>query len=288
MRVSVRLGPCDGRTVSNDWKSAMPLSKTLALAVLALGIAGASPATALDLIGLTANNQLLLMTDTQPGSARSLDITGVDTKVLGIDIRPADLALYAVTATGTLYTIDAKTGAATRKSKISERLEAVDNLVFDFTPQADRLRVMASNGQNLRVNVDTGATVIDGRLSYDKQDAHAGTEPRVLAGAYINSYKGTKYTQLFDVDSKNGMYVVQDPPNDGVLKTIGPTGLSAGTKIEAIDIFTDPKDEYHGFAVAGGALYVFPLAKGTMRRVGKIASPAGGGVIDIATPVVNR
>ena len=263
-------------------------SRIVAAATLASSIAWAAPASALDLIGLTANNQLLMMTDSKPGAARALDITGVDTKVLGIDIRPADLALYAVTASGTIYTIDATSGAATRMSKISERLEAVDNLVVDFNPQADRLRVMASNGQNLRVNVETGATVIDGRLSYDKADKHAGTKPGVLAGAYINSYKGTKFTQLFDMDSKTGMYVVQDPPNDGVLKTVGPTGLAAGVKIEAIDIFTDPKDEYHGFAVAGGALYTFPVAKGMMTRVGKIASPAGAAVIDIASPVMNR
>lgn len=260
----------------------------LAAASLVTGISWAQPASALDLIGLTANNQLLLMTDTRPSVARSLGITGVDTKVLGIDIRPADLALYAVTASGTIYTIDTTTGAASRKAKISERLEAVDNLVVDFNPKADRLRVMASNGQNLRVNVETGAAVVDGRLSYDKGDAHAGDVPSVLAGAYINSYKGTKFTQLFDVDSKNGMYVVQDPPNDGVLKSIAPTGLAAGTKTEAIDIFTDTKDEYHGFAVADGALYTFPVAKGTMVRVGKIASPAGADVIDIAAPVVNR
>ena len=266
----------------------MTLSKTLAAAALVAGMAWAMPAAALDLIGLTANNQLLMMTDSTPGAARSVDIAGVDTKVLGIDIRPADLALYAVTASGTIYTIDPATGAATRKAKISERLEAVDNLVVDFNPQADRLRVMASNGQNLRVNVETGAAVVDGRLSYDKADKHAGEMPGVLAGAYINSYKGAKFTQLFDVDSKNGMYVVQDPPNDGVLKTVGPTGLAKGTVIEAIDIFTDPKDEYHGFAVAGGALYRFSVARGMMTRVGKIASPAGAAVIDIAAPVVNR
>lgn len=266
----------------------MTFSRTLAAAALATGIASATPASALDLIGLTANNQLLMLSDSKPGAARSLDITGVDTKVLGIDIRPADLALYAVTASGTIYTIDTRTGAATRKSKISERLEAVDNLVVDFNPQADKLRVMASNGQNLRVNVETGATVVDGRLSYDKGDAHAGKTPGVLAGAYINSYKGTKYTQLFDVDSKHGMYVVQDPPNDGVLKSVGPTGLAKGIMVEAIDIHTDIKDEYHGFAVARGTLYSFQIAKGAMSRIGKIASPAGASVIDIAAPVVNR
>lgn len=265
----------------------MTFQKTFAAAVLAAGIAWAGPAAALELIGLTARNELVLTTDSAPGKTRIVGITGVDTKVLGIDIRPADLALYAVTASGTIYTIDPATGAATMKSKISERLEAVDGLVVDFNPQADRLRVMASNGQNLRVNVDTGAAVVDGRLAWAAGDRNAGKATGVRAGAYINSYKGTKQTQLFDVDSLNGVYAVQDPPNDGVLKTVGPTGLEPGTVVEAIDIFTDPADEYHGFAVAGSTLYRLDVARGTLTRIGRIAS-GGGAVIDIATPVVNR
>ncbi|UUX51220.1 DUF4394 domain-containing protein [Nisaea acidiphila] len=265
----------------------MILSKTLAAVLLAAGIAWAAPAAALDLIALTARNQLVLLTDSAPSRTRIVDITGVDTKVLGIDIRPADLALYAVTASGAIYTIDPESGAATLKSKISERLEAVDNLVVDFNPQADRLRVMASNGQNLRVNVETGAAIVDGRLAYAAGDRNAGKTTGVLAGAYINAYKGTKYTQLFDVDSLHGIYAVQDPPNDGVLKSVGPTGLAPGTTVEAIDIHTDPQDEYHGFAVAGRELYRLDVARGGLARIGRIAS-GGGAVIDIAAPVVNR
>lgn len=265
----------------------MTFSRIAAAALLAGSFAWAAPAAALDLIGLTARNQLVLLTDSAPGKSRIVDITGVDTKVLGIDIRPADLALYAVTASGTIYTIDAATGAATMKAKISERLEAVDSLVVDFNPQADRLRVMASNGQNLRVNVDTGAAVVDGRLAYAAGDRNADKTAGVLAGAYINAYRGAKQTQLFDVDSLQGTYAVQDPPNDGVLKTVGPTGLRPGMAVEAIDIFTDLQDEYHGFAVADRTLYRLDVARGGLTRIGRIAA-GGGAVIDIATPVVNR
>ncbi|WP_420403841.1 DUF4394 domain-containing protein [Nisaea sp.] len=265
----------------------MRFPKTLALALAAAGLSWVQPAAALELIGLTARNQLVLTTDTAPDNSRIVDITGVDTKVLGIDIRPADLALYAVTASGSIYTIDPESGAATLKSKISEPLEAVDNLVVDFNPQADRLRVMASNGQNLRVNVETGAAVVDGRLAYAAGDRNAGKPAGVLAGAYINAFKGATQTQLFDVDSLHGTYVVQDPPNDGVLKTVGPTGLAPGMAVEAIDIFTDLEDEYHGFAVAGRDLYSLTVARGTLTKIGRIAS-GGGAVIDIAAPVVNR
>lgn len=265
----------------------MPLSRLPAAAALASGLAFASPAAALDLIGLTDDNQLLLMTDSTPGATRALPIDGTDAPVLGIDIRPADLKLYGVTAAGTIYTIDTGSGQATRISSVSEKLESTDNLIVDFNPKADRLRLMTSSGQNLRVNVETGAAAVDGRLAYAPGDRNAGKQPGVLAGAYINAFKGTTQTQLFDVDSTLGTYVVQDPPNDGVLKTIAPTGLPAGTPVEAIDILTDRQDEYHGFAVSGNVLYSFPISRGTMTEIGRIAS-GGARVIDIAAPVMNR
>ena len=43
---------------------------------------------------------------------------------MGIDVRPADGLLYAVTAEGGIYTVDAKSGQATMKSKLSEPLKA--------------------------------------------------------------------------------------------------------------------------------------------------------------------
>ena len=50
------------------------------------------------------------------------DIKGA-TNVMGIDVRPADGMIYAVSSDGTIYTVDAKSGQATQKSKISEGLK---------------------------------------------------------------------------------------------------------------------------------------------------------------------
>lgn len=253
----------------------------------AFALLAVNPALALDMAALTSRNELLLFSDKIPNKTKTVAITGVQGKLLGIDVRPTDGRLYALAHDGTLYTVDTVSGAAIRKSKLSVPLDAIDHLVVDFNPQADRLRVIASSGQNLRVNVDTGQTVVDGKLTYRQQDRNSGKPIGVYAGAYINSYAGATQTQLFDIDSQNGTFVAQDPPNDGVLRTVGMTGVKPGTVIDSIDIYTDAKDEYFGFAVSQNRLHGFDVATG---RLGK-GSAIGDGkitVIDIAVLTLRR
>lgn len=256
-------------------------------AVIAMGsmlaaVAGlALPAGALEIAGLNQRNELLLFSDKAPGTVKAVPITGVKGKLVGLDVRPANGKLYGLATDNTLYTIDTGTGVATPGAKLSVALTAIDHVVVDFNPQADRLRVMGSDGQNLRVNVDSGQVAVDKPLAYHANDkVNAGKKPAIYAGAYINSYAGATQTQLFDVDSGVGAYVSQDPPNDGVLRTIGPLGVPANTIVEGIDIFTDKDDEYHGRAVAGGVLYDLDVQRGTLKKLGRIGT--GEPVIDIA------
>lgn len=255
------------------------------VATAAFSLLAAAPVSALDLAGLNNRNELLLFSDKAPGKAKLLPITGVNGKLLGIDVRPADGMLYGIGSDSTIYTINTNSGQATTKGKLSVPLESIDHIVVDFNPQADRLRVIGSTGQNLRANVDTGQTIVDGKLAYRAGDVNAGKPFGIYAGAYINSYPGAKQTQLFNVDSRNGAYVVQDPPNDGVLRSVGPTGLKAGMVVDSIDIYTDAKDEYFGFAVVGGSLYRLDVGTGKMSRIGAIGN-GGTTIIDVA--VLNK
>jgi hypothetical protein len=248
---------------------------------LAATIAYAVPASALDLAGLSNRNEIVLFSDMGPGKARALAITGVTGKIIGIDVRPADGLLYALGTDSTLYTINTQTGAATQKAKLSVPIDSVDHIIVDFNPQADRMRIVGSTGQSLRVNVDTGQTIVDGKLAYRAGDRNAGKAFGIYAGAYINSFKGATQTQLFEIDSKNGTYVVQDPPNDGVLRTVGMTGLPANTIVEGMDIYTDAKDNYIGFAVAGAALHSLDVGTGKLRKIGAIGNGKTA-IIDIA------
>ena len=100
------------------------------------------------------------------------DITGA-ANVLGIDVRPADGMLYGIAADGSIVTIDAKTGQATMKSKLTEMLKAGVTATVDFNPAADRLRVMGSDGTSHRINVDDGKVTVDGSHKFKEGDANA-------------------------------------------------------------------------------------------------------------------
>ena len=242
---------------------------TISAAAL-MALAATAPARALDLIGLTDRGELVHFKDSSLKDTTVVAITGLSAPLVGIDVRPADKRLYGVAANSTIYTIEPKTGVATFVANLSEPFMSAKGAVVDFNPQADRLRLINDSGtQNYRINVDTGAVIKDKPLAYGDKDKAAGKAPSILAGAYINSYAGAKATQLFHVDSARGAWVVQDPPNDGVLGTIADTGLGA-REIRGLDILTDAKDDYVGYALAGSTLIEVSVAKGTATARGTI------------------
>ena len=144
----------------------LPLLTGSVFALMA-GTAIAAPA-----IGLTGD-KTLVMFDTQTlAVSGTMDVGGVD-KLHGIDVRPADGMLYGVTGSGKVVTIDLSTGAATEKSTLSEMLPDGVSASVDFNPVADRLRIVGSDGTNLRANVDDGAVTVDGKLGVDSADSYA-------------------------------------------------------------------------------------------------------------------
>jgi len=170
----------------------------LAGAVIASLLAGTAHAASI--IGLVGGKTLVWIDPATKKVTGKADIKGA-TSVVGIDVRPADGMLYAVTADGGIYTVDAKTGAATMKSKLSETLKAGVTVTVDFNPVADRLRVLTSEGVNLRVNVDDGKAIVDGALKFKDGDAQAGKAAKVIAGAYTNSANPKPAaTALYDID----------------------------------------------------------------------------------------
>lgn len=221
-----------------------------------------------------------------PTLAVPLPITGLQSgeTVLGIDFRPANGALYAVGSSGRLYTVNTATGAATLASTlVVDPTDATDPFTMlagaafgvDFNPVPDRLRIVTDTGQNLRINVDTGATLTDGALN--------AVAPDAVAAAYTRSFAGTTTTQLFAIDAATNTLQLQNPPNDGVLVTIG--------RLDPALTFTS----LAGFDIAGGddglvlaALQVTGEARSTLYRVNLrtgAATPLGA-IGPAATPLV--
>lgn len=246
------------------------------LLALSIGIASAEAAT---LVGLTADNTLVKIDTATMATSAPMAISGAD-KIVGIDQRPADGKLYGLTAAGQFVVIDHMSGAATAGSMLSEKVALGPRPVVDFNPVADRLRVIAADGVSLRINVDTGATLIDKPLNYDAADASAAKKPAVAAGAYTNSMKGAKGTELFHVDGGNGALVLQNPPNDGVLKTRGMVGVTAPADL-VMDIANDGEGKNTAYLIAGDALYTLDLTSGKATQVGMIKG-MNGKLVDIA------
>lgn len=184
-----------------------------------------------DLIALTEAGQVVSVNRSAPNALVSTQtVVGLkaNDSLVGIDYRPADGKLYGVGALGNIYTVDPSTGVATLKSSLMNTdLTAVFGgitgnpslMSVDFNPAADRLRVVGNDGQNLRINVDTGATIIDGTVN-------GGTNPVVTSVAYTNSFAGTGSTRMFDIDiSQDRLY--QQDANVGTLLTSAPLGVNA-------------------------------------------------------------
>ncbi|MFN7192333.1 MAG: DUF4394 domain-containing protein [Rhodospirillales bacterium] len=255
----------------------------IAAAILAGALAlGSGRAEALDIVALTDRNELVLFDSANPAMTSMVAVQATAARLLGIDLRPADLKLYGLDAAGGIYRIDARTGMTERVSTLSVPLEIAESAVVDFNPQANRLRVIGPSGQSLRVNVETGETAVDGRIAYAEGDANAGKLPLVTAAAYLNSVAGTTQTQLFDFDSGHGFYAIQDPPNAGTLNSIAPLGLPAESRIDAADIHTDKSMMvYKSFAVVANRLFSFAVASGRMTDIGPIAAGSRK-IVDIA------
>ena len=254
--------------------------KSFALAGALIGsLAATHAASAASIIGLVDGKTLVWVDPTTKKVTGKADIKGA-ANVVGIDVRPADGMLYAVTADGGIYTVDAKSGQATMKSKLSEQLKAGTTVTVDFNPVADRLRVMTSDGTNLRINVDDGKATVDGSLKFKDGDANAGKTPMVVAGAYTNSAnpKPTA-TALYNIDATTGSLVSQAPPNDGVLNTIGALGIKLDGPV-AFNIVVKGEDNAAWLAT-GGALYTVDLKTGKATRAGKLEGVTGK-LMDIA------
>jgi hypothetical protein len=247
--------------------------KTYAIATATLLALGGA-AHAHTVVALTGDRTLTTI-DTETWSVTgSVDVTGHEGTLIGIDVRPADGMLYAVSADGTVMTVDPASGEARETTTLSESLGDGVMGFIDFNPAADRLRIIGRDGTSLRANVDTGEVVVDGSLAYADDDTTAD----VVAGAYTNSHAGAESTQLLNIDAANGWLVLQDPPNDGVLNPIGETGIDADWA--AIDILSDGGGGNWAWMVAGNTVYEVDLETGAATEIGAVDGIDG--VRDIA------
>jgi hypothetical protein len=254
-------------------------------AVVGLAVPQAVPAGPVTAWALTVDGRIARLGGATAGAVvSSMPVTGLAAgeTLLGIDERPASGQLYGVGSTGRVYVVEPLSGVATAVAGPFSPLPSGTAFGIDFNPTVDRIRLVSESNQNLRLHPDTGAAVAtDGALAYAPGDVNAGDDPDIVAAAYTSNRDLATSTTLYVIDRTEGVLAIQNPPNAGVLNTVGPLGVD-GTITEAgFDIGPD------GTAVAtltvGGTsrLYRVDLATGAATLLGITGTP----VADVALPV---
>jgi outer membrane protein assembly factor BamB len=260
---------------------------TLAMAKATITLkAGGGGGVVAGVIALTAKNELISFAAEKPKEIVTRQaVTGLQEgeSLLGIDIRPATGVLYGLGSSGRLYTLDASTGKATQAAVLSadasdttEPFTKIEGTFvgMDFNPVPDRLRVVTDTGQNLRINVETGATITDGTLK--------PMSPKISAAAYTNSFAGAGTTALYVIDHERAKLFLQNPPNDGVLVEIGDLGVSP-SGVSGFDILGKNGQAWAILEVgAKSALYEIDLTTGKATRVEDVGD--GSAIRGLALP----
>jgi hypothetical protein len=172
---------------------------------------------------LTATNELVNYLSGNPlREVSAVTITGLAAgeRLLAIDFRPATGQLYGVSSASKIYTINAGTGQATAVGGPFTPAISGEFVGFDFNPTVDRIRLVTSAGQNLRLNPVTGMVAATD-LNINPASA------KVTAVAYTNSFAGATTTTLYDLDVATDQLYIQTPPNNGNLVAVGSLGVQA-------------------------------------------------------------
>jgi Domain of unknown function (DUF4394) len=223
--------------------------------------------------GVTLQGSLVSWDSAAPSnylSAASILNLNANEVVKGIDFRPLTGEIWALTSQGNVNG---------------------SQFGFDFNPTVDRIRVVADTNLNIRLNPLTGLlAATDATLAYAIGDANAGVDPNVVHAAYTNNVAGATTTTLYGIDSGTNTLVIQNPPNNGTLNSVGALSIVGGPTLDI--------SAYGGFDISGATgaafaaltlenesitrFYTINLANGAASPVGEI----GGGEIITAMTIV--
>lgn len=223
--------------------------------------ATAAPLAAQTAIGLSGD-RTLTMIDLGTGVVTGSKDVMVEGRLLGIDYRPNTDTLIAVTDAFEAVTLDTATGMAMPLVTMSMPLpiDGTAPVIVDINPAADALRFM-SGVVNHRINLTTGAVMVDGSLHWDGMDG----APMVGATAYSNSFGKPDATAMYNIDTNAHALLRQTAPNDGINVMIGDLGAMIEGPV-AFDIATDAMGTNTAWLAANGAIHTVSLDSGMVTQ----------------------
>jgi hypothetical protein len=234
-----------------------------------------------DMYALNTNNVLLIMPAGTTGFTRLVRLDDGNSNFIGIDFRPANNQLYALTDTGILYTVglgSANLGVLTKVSTLTPRFDAGYQALVDFNPVVDAIRLIGSDNSNYAVVKDAAGvlntTAVQTALTYPAPDVNAGRDPNISCGAYTNNVAGAAVTIFYAVDYSRDQFVTIPPAaaggssatGGGLLQTIGnlvtPTGQRVNISATAdCDVFTNANGVNFLVGVTGRTLFSIDLTQ---------------------------
>ena len=288
---------------------AIPLPLTLAVA-LATGCATApAPAPAPEALGPLRSETVVAVTDAaelihfnagQPQRfLQRKPLLGLEPgdRLIGIDYRVARGVLYAVSAGGRLYTLDADSAQLSRVGSGAPVVFSGQRFGVDFNPVADRIRVVSDTGQNLRLHPDTGAVAAtdpplhrsgasggSGASGASGTSGAAAAVLRIAGAAYTYNQQDAKLTTNFAIDLAGGTLMVQGSregavpvvsPNTGELTAVG--ALGTGPLEDAAFDIADINNAALAALRSGGRtrLHSVDLATGRATLIGTVGEGRG-------------
>ena len=191
---------------ASDERAAMPdisCRRLCAVAMLVGCVTSAQQASASTAYALTTNNILITFDTASPGTipnAVAITFFPGGEQIVAIDVRPETGELIGLGSSGALYRLDPEGGSAVPISAAVGSFGGA-SFGFDFDPVADRARLVSDTGQNLRVDLNTGAVVSDTSLS-------PGPAWRPLLTRTATRL-GPTSTTLYGIDSATDTLVLQ-------------------------------------------------------------------------------
>jgi Domain of unknown function (DUF4394) len=178
-----------------------------------------------------ANNNLFVLSGTTFNRINTISNIGND-QIIGIDFRPADGQLYALSNNSRLYTINPANAVATLVSTVAPTGGVGNSSLFDFNPVVDAIRIIGDNDQNFAVvkgaNGVLNTVAQQTSVAYSAGDVFAGTNPSLTGGAYTSNFNGATTTLFYALDSNTNKVVTiankvngSSATGGGLLQTIG-------------------------------------------------------------------
>ncbi len=270
-----------------------------------------------NIYALTTDNQIYVLKPDPLSYALVGRVPRTNGDLIGLDFRPADGGLYAVTDTGKVLLINLATSplGVTVASTLSPRFAGGFQSLMDFNPVVNALRLIGSNDQNFAlVNSNGGnlnVTAVQTKMTYAANDVNTGVDPNICAGAYTNNVAGAANTIFYGIDYDLDTFVTIAPPlsatgssntGGGILQTIGSLVDPFGKPINVnptvdIDIYTDSTGNNFLVGIDNQTIFTIglgqinkTLALGTTQNVvvpgiRLPATPSGDSFTDVAISV---